>query len=108
MFLLIRDNEGAEYVFHPINAYHLMKRLALYMPNLLKKIPNLRFNYELLNKLSADYLRSYHGLADIHEYFAFDITEIAAGNLKDHQTGKIFKSNSPLSSEVGMKSGRKI
>ena len=76
-----------------------MKRLSLSMPNLLKQIPNLNFKYELLKKLSADYTRSYHGLADLHEYYAFDTTEIAAGHLKDLKTGKIFKSNSPLSSE---------
>ena len=99
LYLSIRDNDEADYVFHPINAFHLMKRLALSMPNLLKKIPNLEFNYELLKKISADYLRSFHGLADIHEYFAFETTEIAAGHLKDLKTGKIFKSNSPLSSE---------
>lgn len=100
LYLSIRDNEEADYVFHPINAFHLMKRLALSMPNLLKKIPNLEFNYELLKKISADYSRSFHGLADIHEYFAFETTEIAAGHLKDLKTGKIFKSNSPLSSEA--------
>ena len=91
LYLSIRDNEEADYVFHPINAFHLMKRLALSMPNLLKKIPDLEFNYDLIKKISADYLRSFHGLADIHEYFAFETTEIAAGNLKDLKTGKIRK-----------------
>ena len=39
--------ETEEYVFHPVNAYHLLKRTTKWIPKLTKVIPNLDFEFHL-------------------------------------------------------------
>ena len=39
--------ETEEYVFHPVNAYHLLKRTTKWIPKLAKVIPNLDFEFHL-------------------------------------------------------------
>ena len=39
--------ETEDYVFHPVNAYHLLKRTTKWIPKLTKVIPNLDFEFHL-------------------------------------------------------------
>ena len=91
------DTVTSDYVHHPINAFHLLKRTAKWMPNIKLKMRNLQFNYNL-QLLAADYLRAHYGLAEIHEHYDLDTIEIANGEIKNARSGKIYKSNSPLDS----------
>ena len=36
-----------EYVFHPVNAFHLLQRTTKWLPKLTKLIPNLDFEFHL-------------------------------------------------------------
>ena len=98
--LFFRESVSNEYVFHPINAYHLLKRTSYWLPNIFKLLPNLsnhfaRFNMTLL---SDEFKRASHGLADLHEYFALKTNDIAKGYLRDETSGNVYLSNSPLNS----------
>ena len=39
--------ETEDYVYHPVNAYHLLKRTTKWIPKLTKVIPNLDFEFHL-------------------------------------------------------------
>ena len=41
------DSETEEYVFHPVNAYHLLQRTSKWIPKLVKVITNLDFEFHL-------------------------------------------------------------
>ena len=86
-----------DYVYHPINAFHLLKRTSKWMPKIKLKIPNLKFNYNL-RFLLDDYLHAHHGLAELHEYYELDPIEIANSEIKDLISGKVYKTNSQLDS----------
>ena len=69
------------YVYHPINALHLLKRTSTMMPKLIRKNPKIQFNYNF-TELREDYSRAYHGLADINEYFQINLKKFAYGYFK--------------------------
>ena len=94
------ENTSEEYVFHPINAYHLLKRTSIYLPNIFKLLPKqihhfIKFN---VTSLTYDLTRASHGIADLLEFYKYKATNLAKGILIDKTTGNIYRSNSPLAS----------
>ena len=87
--LFYSDSETYKYVFHPINAYQLLKRTAKYIPKLTKTIPDFQFKFPLPS-LSDAYAGASLGLADILEYYALDPFDIANGHLKHHGDDSCF------------------
>ena len=90
--------ESSRYVFHPINAFHLLKRtlfISKWFPKLLKIMPNLKMNFTLE---SNDVMSAYHGLVELQEYYNLNTIDVAMGKVKDVLTNKIYKSKSKLSS----------
>ena len=96
-FLIFRHNESSTYIYHPINVFHLLKRSAHTLPKLKKIIPKAIFPYNY-STLSDDYIRTLHGIADLHEFHNLNILQIAKGVIKDEISGKIYISKSGLSS----------
>ena len=96
-FLQISTDESLEYVFNPINALHLLKRLSQWIPRLKVKIPKLKFMYNGRSLLD-DYKTALHGMVEIQEYFDLDANDLAKGRIKDFRTGKVYQSNSNLTS----------
>ena len=86
-----------EYVFNPINALHLLKRLSQWIPRLKLKIPKLKFMYNGRSLLD-DYKTALHGMVEIQEYFDLDANNLAKGRIKDFRTGKVYQSDSHLTS----------
>ena len=68
----------SNWVSHPINAFHLLKRTSTLMPKLLRKNSNIHFDYNI-TELHNDYIRACHGLADLQEYFQFDLEKFSNG-----------------------------
>ena len=95
--LKISTDESLEYVFNPINALHLLKRLSQWIPRLKSKIPKLKFIYNARSLLD-DYKTALHGMVEIQEYFDLDTNELARGRITDFRTGKVYQSNSQLTS----------
>ena len=96
-FFFCRHNESSTYVYHPINAFHLLKRLAHTLPKLKIIIPKTIFDYNY-STLSNDYVRTMHGMADLHEFHNLNILQIAKGIIKDEVSGKSYISKSRLNS----------
>ena len=64
------------------------------MPKLIRKNPKIQFNYNF-TELHGDYIRAYHGLADVHEYFQLNLKKFANGYFKGKlKTLKIYQSQS--------------
>ena len=50
--------------------------------------------------MKDEFERACHGIADLHEYNNFKPADIAKGYLKWSANGKVYKSNSPLTSRA--------
>ena len=90
-------SESSKYVLNPINAFHLLKRLSEWIPKLKSKIPKLKFTYKARSLLD-DYKMAINGIVEIQEYFDLDTNDLGEGRIEDRRTGKIYQSNSPLTS----------
>ena len=75
----------------------MLKRLAHTLPKLKKIIPKIIFDYNY-STLSDDYVRTLHGIADLHEFHNLNILQIAKGILKDEISAQFYISKSGLSS----------
>ena len=100
MIIHSRDEENPNYVFHPINAFHLLERTTY----ILKWIPKLKmisqdidFDFDL-ESLKEDFDRAHHGLADLQEYVDLNPDDIANGIIKDPNDEQIYASKSGLTS----------
>ena len=100
MIIHSRDEENSNYVFHPINAFHLLERTTY----ILKWIPKLKmisqdidFDFDL-ESLKEDFDRAHHGLADLQEYVDLNPDDIANGVIKDPNDEQIYASKSGLTS----------
>ena len=76
-----RSKDESNWVCHPINAFHLLKRTSTLMPKLHRQNPNIQFDYNV-TELHNDYIRACHGLADLQEYFQFDLEKFSNGFIK--------------------------
>ena len=101
-----RNQTALEYVFHPVNAFNLLKRtysISEHINLLISLIPNLKPNLEYIsyyrNNILKDYIRAHHGLADLHEYIGISPNDIANGRLADPNSNVVYKSRSTLTIE---------
>ena len=89
-----------EYVYHPINAFNLLKRSA----SIGKWIPKLNTSIQFFNSkedsfaLEEDLHNSHLGIAAINEYVDIDTNSIAKGMFISDMAGQKFMSNSWLTS----------
>ena len=119
-YIYFRQTETPNYVLHPVNAYHLLKRTAKWIPKLMKNLPNFKFAFNVPS-ISDAYVGAALGLADIHEHFNLETNDLAKGEfekitvysdpnlkipfqnpkgvIKDALNGLTYKSNSPLTSQ---------
>ena len=98
-FFIHSEKESKKYVYHPINAFHLLQRTAIWIPRLTKIIPEFEFKFNL-PKISDAYVGAALGLADIHEHYNINTMDLADGKIKDYSSSgsKFYQSNSPLTS----------
>ena len=93
--ILFREKETSNYVHHPINAFHLIKRLVVldkYRSELSEIIPHWNFNTKSINH---DFQRAFHGMTDLVEIVDLNPNDLAKGLIK--HDGKVFKARSGLS-----------
>ena len=90
------DSVNYNYVNHPINCYVFLKRVAKYLPTLLKMLPNQELT-KYLPHLKESYLAALYGLADIQEYYDLEPLQMANGLVQFRN--QLFKSNFSLSIE---------
>merc|ERR1711963_794045 len=94
-----REAENSQYVFHPVNAFHLLER-TVFISEWVSRIQSyIPFEFEVeRNSLIHDYKRAHHGLADLLEYFKFNPEDLAKGIVKT-DSNLVFKSQTPLISQ---------
>ena len=90
-----RNEESNEYVYHPINTLQLLKRISKLLSKFSKITPSIKSDFQ---SLLDDQIRAYHGIADIHEFYGIELSELAEGKIKNYITGKIYQSKSQLNS----------
>ena len=66
---------------HPLHCFQLLKRATIYIPKLLKIIPDDQLRQKLPS-LGESYTGAMIGIADIQEYYDLDPLEIAKGKIK--------------------------
>lgn len=100
--MIFRESVTEEYVYHPINVYHLLERAAVHLPKIIKFLPHLLHHFEKFDMayMKKEFERACHGIADLNEYNNFKPADIAKGNLNDSLSGKFYQSNSPLNSRA--------
>ena len=91
------STEAYDYVYHPVNSFHLLQRTTKWIPKLVKSIPNLSFKFAFPASFDAN-VGAANGLADLLEHYGMDPMEISQGKVTDYQTGKVFMANSKMSS----------
>ena len=84
-----------DYVYHPMNALKLLKRLPKFLKIIGQIMPNLKIDF---HRAANDYNRGSHGIADIHEFYGLKLNELIKGKIKCYVTGKIYQAKSPLNS----------
>jgi hypothetical protein len=70
-FFYSLETDSEEYVFHPINAFHMMQRTATWLPKLKRLLPDLEFAFNFPSVTDAT-SGAAHGLSDILEYHNLD------------------------------------
>ena len=75
----------------------MLKRMAQWMPKLLKIMPSIPIQNDL-SSLEEEYERASHGLADIHQHYDINLNEFTKGKIKNLRNGRVYASNSGLSS----------
>ena len=91
-------DESPDYVYHPVNSFHLMERTVFInqmIPQIKKVLPDLQFEIDS-ESLLHDYKRAHHGLADLHEFTNLDTEDIANGIIRDKVANKTYVANSGL------------
>ena len=83
---------------HPISCYKVLKRMAKFLPRLLKILPNQDLS-RITPYLTESYNAALFGLADIQEYYNLDPLQMANGIISSKNHQHIFASNSSISIE---------
>ena len=91
------NEETDQYVYHPVNAYNLLKRISTWVPKL-KMIPMKIREKMKIAALSKEQIRICEGIADILEFYDSNPVDIANGIIRDEKSGKIYKARSKLNS----------
>ena len=72
----------SDYIYHPINALHLIKRAvfyAKYLHNINQFIPKLSDCTPSLFASDDDLARAYHAVADLREFANLDASQLSKG-----------------------------
>ena len=85
-----------EYVYHPINSFHLMKRAVIYWPKIKEKYPNV-ITY-MPEKRDFVFGASY-GIISIQAYHNLDMFTLSQGIIKDPFTNYKWFASKNMSSE---------
>ena len=91
-------SETCQYVYHPINAFHLLQRTTKWIPKLTKLIPNLDFKFSLPNSQDAN-VGAANGIADLQEHYLTNPLELVSGIVKDYESDTLYQANSNLTSQ---------
>ena len=94
-FLFKSNEDQFDYVYHPMNALKLQKRLPKFLKIIGQIMPNLKIDF---HRAANDYNRGSHGIADIHEFYGLKLNKLIKGQIKCYVTGKIYQAKSPLNS----------
>ena len=94
-FLFKSNEDQFDYVYHPMNALKLLKRLPKFLKIIGQIMPNLKIDF---HRAANDYNRGSHGIADIHEFYGLKLNKLIKGQIKCYVTGKIYQAKSPLNS----------
>ena len=99
MLFLYRNEENSNYVLHPINSFHLLERSVViekWITEIRRTIPiKIDFNRKYIQD---DFQRAHHGIADLLEFVNVDLKQLSEGVITYEGLGRIYKSNSPLTS----------
>ena len=79
------ESQDFSYVFNPINAMHLLKRMSNWLPKLKSKFPKLNLRYNA-RSLSDDYKNACHGIADLVEYYDLSPMDLANSEIKENNS----------------------
>ena len=83
-----------QYVFHPINAFHLILRTAKWLPKLFPDEGPIQYMFEDSDKKIG---QAAYGIVDLQEFHDLKMMDIIQGVLHDPPSGRIFKSYKNLS-----------
>ena len=86
-----------EYVLHPVNAFHLMKRSFQWWPKLIKKFHSLK-NIRVPEKMDFIFGASY-GMLSIWAFHDLNILDLAKGQIIDPKSQKVLQACKELSPE---------
>ena len=82
------------YVFNPINAFHMLKRNSKWLPKLL---PNNSLYNQLFLNTNSTLKEAAFGIVDVQEFYDLNIDDIINGTLKDANSGLWHHSEKKLS-----------
>lgn len=98
-------NENEDYVYHPINAFNLLKRTASYWPCLLENVTSPTIDDFIEENMTQfplldDFLYGgCVGLVNIELYYDLTVLDLARGKVTDPSTGKIHQAKHRLTSD---------
>ncbi len=100
ILLFFSENQDTdEYVGHPVNAFHMMMRAARFYPTVkANPEPELNISLPLMPSLSDAKGGAVHGLTDIQEYYALNVSDLIRGRIVDRLSGKVYQAGQNLTS----------
>ena len=98
-FFFYRNEEYSHYVLHPVNSFHLLER-SVFIAKWVSKIKQtISINIDLNSQyINDDFQRAHHGIADLLELVGMHPKQLSEGIISYEGLGRIYKSNSPLTS----------
>ena len=98
VFFFSEIKETCSYVFHPINAFHLLQRTIKWIPKVTKAIPSLDFQFSLPTSQDAN-VGAANGIADLQDHYNANPIDFIHGKVQDYENGSIYYANSNLTSQ---------
>ena len=93
-YLFSETKQKSDYVYHPINAFHMLQRMTNFLPKLDSlldlKLPEFKLDDLSLVQGPAN------GLADLQEFHNIPLQDLMQGRIPDPCSGRIFQANSGL------------
>ena len=83
-FFLLRNATAEESIFHPINAFHFLKRTSEWLP---KFFPNDSILPILFKNKTSTVLQASYGIIDVQEFYDLNTDDLAQGLIKDPGSG---------------------
>ena len=85
-------NVTEEYVYHPINAFNLVKRTTKFLPKVLNNT-HIQTSFSFTNHIM---LQLANAIYNLEEYYAITPKDLVNGIIRDSETSKIYKSSKKL------------